>query len=141
MNSVSGPPRHTRWVLALAIAVPPLALAALLATVIATDTTQSGDLWVGAADYGPASDAPPDEVQTAHDALHDIGTRCRADQPDLSAIAVDVDLVIEFARRYPTGRFPIDDETATSSSLLLVTSEAVTDCAPGEVDRLRDASE
>lgn len=71
-----------------------------------------------------------------HNARHDIGAQCLTSNPDLGVIASDVDLIIAFSRRYPVGRFPIDDEPATASSLLLVTREAVTDCAPTEVERL-----
>ncbi len=59
--------------------------------------------------------------------------------PDLGVIASDVDIIIAFSARYPVGRFPIDDETATASSLLLVTLEAGKDCAPAEADWLAAA--
>ncbi|MFF4728744.1 hypothetical protein ACFY3M_25990 [Streptomyces mirabilis] len=42
------------------------------------------------------------------------------------------------SRRYPDARFPIDDETGTTLSLLLVTRQSMRDCAPAlavHVDR------
>ncbi len=93
-------------------------------------------MWVGATSYGPASTALPSSVEAVHKALHDIGEQCLETTPDLGKIGSDVDLIITFSLRYPTGRFLIDDETANASSLLLVTREAVKPCAPAELDRL-----
>lgn len=131
---------RSRWPLILALTVPPMVISgALLAPALLTDNrpeTEPEDLWVGAIEYGPTSTAPLAEVEAVHDALHEIGELCAASDPDLAAIALDIDRIISFSQRYPVGRFPIDDETATASSLLLVTRYAVKDCAPDEVDRL-----
>lgn len=131
-------PAGSRWPLIAAITIPPIIIGALLASAVLPGNrpAEPGDLWVGATEYGPTSTAPPADVQAVHDALHDIGTQCLTTNPNLEAIATDVDRIIAFAQRYPVGRFPIDDETATASSLLLVTREAVKDCSPAEVDRL-----
>jgi hypothetical protein len=98
--------------------------------------TSSSDLWVGPGTFGSASTATAQEIDVAHAALHAIGDQCRESDPDPVAIATSVDAIIDFARRYPEGRFPIDDETATATTLLIVTREAVTDCAPSEVAKI-----
>lgn len=139
MSSRASPPKRPRWPLIVALTVPPVLLGALLTTALAGPSSSEGDLWVGATDYGPTSEAPATAVQVIHDALHDIGAQCLKTRPDLRAIASDVDLIIAFSQRYPVGRFPIDDETATASSLLLVTSESVKDCSPTELRRLQAA--
>lgn len=135
MRRVVSPHRRPRWPVVLAILVPPLAVAAVWAA-NSSPEPEGQDLWVGASPFGPASMAPAGEIEVVHLALHDIGARCLTDDPDLGAIAADVDRIIDFSRQYPVGRFPIDDETATASSFLLITREAVKTCAPAEVDRI-----
>lgn len=130
------------WPVIAAIAVPPIAVAAVIFVALATanDTADRGeDLWVGVGNPGPTSSAPSAEVEAIHADLHDIGERCRGFSPDAIAIRSDIDRILAFAARYPIGRFPIDDETATASSLLVVTREAVRKCAPGEVARIEVA--
>ena len=84
----------------------------------------------------PLSSAPAAEIQAAHDALHHIGTECAAPGDSGPDVASDVTTITEFATRYPVGRFPIDDESGTSVSLLLVTRQALEDCAPAEAARV-----
>ena len=139
MNSTEEPARRPRWPLIAAFAVPPVIFAALLTTALAGVGSNESDLWVGATEFGPTSKAPEGAVQVIHVALHDIGAQCLKPRPALREIASDVDLIIAFSQQYPAGRFPIDDETATASSLLLVTIEAVKACAPAELDRLKDS--
>lgn len=125
--------------LILALVGPPIAIGALLWFVLlSTSPSNTGpeDMWVGADEYGPASAAAPSDIRIVHEALHEIGTHCRASSPDLSVIAADVDLIIAFSQRYPLGRFPIDDESATASSLLVVTREAIKDCASANLGRI-----
>ena len=98
--------------------------------------SQPQDMWVGATPFGPSSTAPPADVQVVHDALHDIGAECLKSSPDFAMITMNVDSIIAFTERYPVGRFPIDDETATAVSLLVVAREATKDCAPTEATRL-----
>ena len=131
-------PQHRRphWPLIVAITVPPIAFAVILAVMVSSPAPTSEDMWVGGTAYGPTSTAPTADVQVIHNALHDIGAQCLEATPNLGIIESDVDLIIAFSARYPVGRFPIDDETATASSLLLVTRDAVKDCAPAEVERL-----
>lgn len=139
MNSTEEPAKRPRWPVIAAITGPPVIFAALLTTALAGVGSNESDLWVGATDFGPTSEAPAGAVDVIHDALHLIGAQCLKSHPDLRAIASDVDLIVAFSQKYPVGRFPIDDETATASSLLLVTSEAVKGCAPAELDRLQDS--
>lgn len=144
MSSTTRKPLLPRWPLIVAILAPPIIIGAiLLSTLFSSGLPSSAptpeDMWVGASSYGPTSTAPPADVQVIHTALHDIGAQCLKANPDLDIIDSDVDLIIAFAIRFPVGRFPIDDETATASSLLLVTREAVKSCAPAEVGKLDGA--
>lgn len=85
----------------------------------------------------PLVEAPAAEVQRVHEALHDIGTQCGlAATGSPLRIDGDVEDILAFASRYPEGRFPIDDETGTALSLLLVTREALRDCAPAAAARV-----
>ncbi|MFK4729511.1 hypothetical protein ROT00_07480 [Agromyces mediolanus] len=84
----------------------------------------------------PSSSAPPAAVDAAHAALHLLGEECAPDAEPPADVAVAVDTIASFAGRYPKGRFPIDDETGTSVSLLLVARNALIDCAPAEAARL-----
>ena len=136
MSATVVPPKRPRWPLIAAIAVPPVLIGALLIAALTGTSSRESDLWFGATDYGPTSTAPATAVQVIHEALHDIGAQCLKTPPDPRAIASDVDLIIAFSEQYPVGRFPIDDETATASSLLLITREAVKDCSPTELKRL-----
>lgn len=88
------------------------------------------------------SDADANEVRTVHDALHDIGKRCRSgriDRQQRAKAAADVDAILTFARRYPVGRFQIDDETSTAPGLLLVTRQALRSCDPALAARVAGA--
>ncbi|GHF12657.1 hypothetical protein GCM10011600_11800 [Pseudolysinimonas yzui] len=136
MKPIAPHSRRPRWPLILAIIVPPSVLVAVLIPSLSNPGPTTQDMWVGATPFGPTSEASAGEVEIIHEALHDIGAQCAETDPDLRAIAAHVDRIIEFSQRYPVGRFPIDDETATASSLLLVTREAVKTCAPAEVARI-----
>lgn len=131
MNSTEEPRRRPRWPLITAFTVPPVIFAVVLTAAFGGANTNGSDLWVGATEFGPTSKAPEGAVQVIHVALHDIGAQCLKPRPALREIASDVDLIIAFSQQYPAGRFPIDDETATASSLLLVTIEAVKACSSG----------
>ena len=128
--------KQSPWLLIVAVLAPPVIVGTILIPALFETGPVAEDMWVGANNYGPTSTAPAADIQIIHDALHDIGAQCLEATPDLDIIAADVGLIIAFSARYPVGRFPIDDETATASSLLLVTREAVKDCAPAEVDRI-----
>lgn len=126
--------KRPRWPLVLAIVGPPVLITALIVPMLSTDAgTERGNLWIGASPYGPTSTAPAADVRVVLDALHDIGAQCLTTTPDPAAIESDVTTITGFATRYPVGRFPIDDETATASSLLIVTREAVKNCQPDQV--------
>jgi hypothetical protein len=126
--------RGPLWPLILALAVPPVVLGILLSVI--TSGNDPEDLWVGATGFGPTSTAPAEDIQAVHNALHDIGEQCLTPTPDMSTIAADVGLITAFAQQYPVGRFPIDDETATASSFLIVTRGAVAECAPENLDAI-----
>lgn len=124
--------RTPRWPIIAAVAVPPIVaivLAGSIASGVGTPVTTEGDLWIGADGFGPLSSAGAEDVQVAHDALHEIGEQCLKPEPDRSAIEASVDSILEFSRNFPTGRFPIDEETATATTLLVVTRDAVENCA------------
>jgi hypothetical protein len=84
----------------------------------------------------PTVSATAAEIQAAHDALHHIGEECAAPGDTSPDVATDVATITAFAARYPVGRFPIDDETGTAVSLLLVTRQALEGCAPEEAARV-----
>ncbi|MFM9877671.1 MAG: hypothetical protein ACKVOG_07460 [Rhodoglobus sp.] len=136
MNPPSAQAKRPRWPLAAAILAPPIVVGLIVVFNLVTSGPAPQDMWVGASDYGPTSTASTADVQVIHSALHNIGAQCLETNPNLSTISADVDLILAFAHRYPVGRFPIDDETATASSLLLITREAVKNCAPAELARL-----
>ena len=128
------------WLLIAAITVPPVILASLLLpSLLAGTGSASNNLWVGSSAYGPTSKAPRSAVEVVHKALHDIGTQCRRSVPEARVISSDVTLIIAFSSKYPVGRFPIDDETATPSTLLNVTRDAVQVCASVDVARIEHA--
>ncbi|MBW4033584.1 MAG: hypothetical protein HIU88_13145 [Acidobacteria bacterium] len=126
--------KRSSWPLVLAIVGPPLLIAAVaVPMVMAGAPVERGNLWVGASPYGPTSSASAADVRVALDALHRIGAQCLKTSPDPLAVRGDVAIITRFAERNPVGRFPIDDETATASSLLIVTREAIKTCAPDQV--------
>ena len=88
----------------------------------------------------PAVTPPAARVRPVHEALHDIDATCRAtvkgESGKQASLARDADTVITFSRRYPNARFPIDDETGTTLSLLLVTRQGLRDCAPALAARV-----
>lgn len=125
------------WPLIVALIVPPVVIGVSLYAVAAGENPESGqDLWVGEGSRDPLSDATSAQIDRAHEALHEIGSECSASTADVNAIAAAVDLIIAFGTAHPVGRFPIDDETATATSLLVVVKRAVQDCAPGEVEQV-----
>lgn len=137
----SGAGARPVWPVIAAVAVPPLlAAAVLLVTGLpAPGPVEPADMWVGGAGPGPASDAPAEEVAIAHAALHDIGDQCRSGAPDPAAVSASAEAITGFALRYPVGRFPVDDESATAASLLAVTREVLASCAPDSVARIDEA--
>ncbi|MFF9136699.1 hypothetical protein ACF09G_03885 [Streptomyces albogriseolus] len=86
-----------------------------------------------------ASVTPPAaQVRPVHEALHDIDARCRAkgEGGKQTSLTRDIDTIIDFSRRYPDARFPIDDETGSTLSLLLVARQSMRDCAPALAARV-----
>ena len=86
----------------------------------------------------PRSSAPPAQVEGVHQALHSLGDQCEPVRSDRSKPSInrDVNTILAFARRYPEGRFPIDDETGSVLSLLLVARDALRPCEPAEASRV-----
>jgi hypothetical protein len=89
----------------------------------------------------PTSSAPPAEIERLHDALHDLGDQCEPVRSDRSKPSIDRDVatILAFARRYPEGRFPIDDETGSVLSLLLVARDTLRPCEPAAAARVNRA--
>lgn len=89
----------------------------------------------------PTSKAPPQEVNRLHQALHSVAQECQKQETARSfpRIDRDVDIILRFARRYPEGRFAIDDETGNALSLLLATHDDLRTCAPAAAARLNRA--
>lgn len=88
----------------------------------------------------PTSRAPAAAVRRMHGALHDLGTQCGPSaRADLAAVDRDVSTILDFARRYPEGRFAVDDETGSVLSLLLVARDAVRTCSPSAARRVDGA--
>lgn len=81
---------------------------------------------------------PAAEVQQVHDALHDFDTWCTAQigARGRRQLDGDVDVILAFARRNPDVRFPIDDETGSTLSLLLVARHALRTCHPAAAARV-----
>jgi hypothetical protein len=93
----TAPSRRPRWPLILAIVVPPSVFIAVFIPSLSNPGPATQDMWVGATPFGPTSAASASEVEIIHEALHGIGARCTATDPDLSAIAAHVDRIIEFS--------------------------------------------
>lgn len=89
----------------------------------------------------PSSSAPPAEVERLHKALHNLGEQCEPVRSDRSKPSINrhVATILAFARRYPEGRFPIDDETGSVLSLLLVARDTLRPCEPVEAARVNRA--
>lgn len=88
-----------------------------------------------------SGDAPAAaEVQLVHDALHDIAARCppEVSPDDPASVRRDAATILSFARRHPRAAFPIDDEMGTTVSLLLVTRQPLTTCAPRVAEMVND---
>ncbi len=146
---MTGSGRRRVAVVLLAVAAP---LAGVLASVavVAWLTSQAGR---GTTDAGPAgrpvssqtpeptSKAPSQEVNRLHQALHSVAQECQKQETARSfpRIDRDVDIILRFARRYPEGRFAIDDETGNALSLLLATHDDLRTCAPAAAARLNRA--
>jgi hypothetical protein len=89
----------------------------------------------------PEEQAPEEQAQNVHRALHAIGTICesRAPRGRTARVRRHVDTILDFARRYPSVSFPIDDETGTTVSLLIVVRDGVRTCAPSLTGKVNAA--
>lgn len=131
-----------RPLLALLVA---LLAALVLGSVFAFGVLATANLRARSAPSGPVanqlqavSSAPPERVQQVHEVLHRIGDLCRStgDESRPALVASGVDVIVSFVRQFPEGSFPIDDETGTTLSLLLVTREALRTCDPVSAARV-----
>jgi len=86
----------------------------------------------------PSSSASPAQVEAVHQALHSLGDQCRLGKSDRSDASINrnVDTLLTFARRYPEGRFAIDDETGSALSLLFVARDTLRPCDSVEAARV-----
>lgn len=76
------------------------------------------------------------DVQRVHEALHDIDARCSLGRPGGGDLEHDAGVILDFAQRYPDARFPIDDETGRTLSLLMTAREGLDGCAPAVAARI-----
>lgn len=132
--------------------VPPMVVATVLSAAVVLGLTAAsvaaliGDTWrdagpvvVGAArPTEKAGTAPAIRVQGVHMALHDIGDWCipQTDADARRRLRRDTDVILSFARRYPTARFRIDDETGSVLSLLLVARNELRACSSADAARV-----
>lgn len=86
----------------------------------------------------PKQVAPLPAVRRLHRAVHTLGRSCtpRSSTEETTRARRSVGAILDFARRYPTVRFRIDDEIGTTLSLLFVARDAVRPCAPDLVPSL-----
>lgn len=109
-------------------------------------SAQNGSAQNGSGEAGGAAAAPrlspapvllsAGEVQGVHDALHDIDARCVPGRAGASGLERDAEVILDFARRYPDARFPIDDETGRTLSLLMTAREGLRGCSPATAARI-----
>ena len=141
------PDRPDSWTLrlrTLTVAAAVLAVTVILAAVLLRSVAAPSSpvaVVPSAQPPEPSSSAPPAAVQQIHDALHGLGDQCEPVRSDRSKPSInrDVTTILAFAQRYPEGRFPIDDETGSVLSLLLVARDALRSCEPAEAARVNKA--
>lgn len=139
----SSPGRRGMTVLVVAV-ISALALATVLALVLwpqphSPQGTEAPAVIVSSPPAPSYTDVPTDEVVQVHTALHGLGEACSVETPSRSLETVERHLstLLAFARRYPDGAFEIDDEDATSLSLLLVLQDELRSCAPSQIPRVQ----
>jgi hypothetical protein len=88
-----------------------------------------------------SSSVPPAEASQVKATLLEMGALCTptADGPAQRRLGQDVDLLVQFAGRYPAARLTIDDETATPTDILLVARHDLSGCAPAASARANQA--
>ena len=140
----SSPGRRGLTVLVVAVMICALALATVLALVLwpqshSPQGKEAPAVVVSSAPAPSYTDAPTDEVVQVHTALHGLGEACSVETSSGSLETVERHLatLLAFARRYPDGAFKIDDEDATSLSLLLVLQDELRSCAPSQIPRVQ----
>lgn len=123
-----------------AVAAAGLAAAAVTVSLGGSDDAANPVVVAGATarDTRSFTTPPAAEVQQVHDALHDFASWCTAQigARGRRQLDRDVDVILAFARRNPDVRFPIDDETGSTLSLLLVARHALRTCHPAAAARV-----
>ncbi|MEO5315391.1 hypothetical protein PV772_14930 [Pseudarthrobacter sp. CC12] len=117
----------------IVLCLPALILGALLTgMLLAGPRPASTGPNPGITEPATGSPVPSAEVDRVHDALHELASQCQAgiDETTRQKLDQDVEMMVEFSRRYPDARFPIDDETGGPVGLLLVARNALERCAP-----------
>lgn len=117
----------------IVLCLPALILGALLASMLlAGPRPASTGPNPGITEPATGSPVPSAEVDRVHGALHELASQCQAgiDEVTRQRLDQDVEMMVEFSRRYPDSRFPIDDETGGPVGLLLVARNALERCAP-----------
>ena len=136
--SVNESTTTTLWAAPMLVVLALLALvAAGMIAVMLTRTVDASDV---ESTLTPVA-APPAEVDRIHAALHEMGAVCTRDADEATQVRIEtaVDLLVEFALRYPNATFQIDDETGRSLGLLLVARNEMQVCAPRAAARANAA--
>ena len=89
----------------------------------------------------PTGHAPPDRVGEIAAALRTVNRFCDAGPSDRSsleraALRRAVDRIGDFADRYPTAGFDIDDQRTSSLAVLIVVRQELVACAPSMVSAI-----
>lgn len=89
----------------------------------------------------PKKEAPTNAVQRVHRALHAIGRICQPGDPAdrTGQVRPHVQTIVDFARTYPEVSVPLDDETGTTVSLLVVVRYSLRSCSPALAERVNQA--
>lgn len=85
----------------------------------------------------PTSTLTAQQARPVHNALHDLGRACRRRPgPAHSEVLRALRVIADFAKAHPRARFPIDDESGSSMTLLFVVRDELLSCAPSLVTRV-----
>lgn len=86
----------------------------------------------------PTQHPPPGRVETAHQALHALGRACKSPlarrKPE--SVSEPLKVIKSFATDFPGGGFTVDDESASTLTLLLVVWNELKTCEPSRVPQI-----
>ena len=140
-------PSSRRWTRSRGVAVLLLALTGLAIVgyaAVYAPGRQSDDGAPARPVSGPAEQTylsvPQDDVDEVHLALHGLGEACAGEEasPSESALETHVSVILDFVRRYPSGRFQLGDESGSSLALLIVLQDELEMCGPSFLPRVRE---